>query len=82
VARSGPAPLDLAGDGDRRVPHLREGVLGGDAQVDVDALAAAGLRVGRVPELVEQRPHLGGRLEDLGPPDAGHRVEVDAQLVR
>ena len=78
----GGAALDLAGEGERGPAHLGEGVLGADADVDVQALAARGLR--------EARRRRGRRGPRARPPatrrtrrelDAGHRVEVDAPLV-
>ena len=77
----GAPPLQLAGQRHRRGPHLVAVPPGLQPHVDVQPLAAAGLRVGDDAELVEQRLDLAGGLPELVEHDARRGVEVDAQLV-
>ena len=78
----GRATLDLAGEGQGGAAHLLEAVVGPDADVDVEAVAAARLGEAGGAELVED---LVGDVRDPADPverRVRHRVEVDAPLVR
>ncbi len=76
------ATLDLARDRERRAAHGVEAPFRLDAHVHVDAARAAGLRPPGALHVVEHRAHDAGGLDNLLPPDARHRIEIDAQLVR
>ena len=52
-----------------------------DAHEDVEAARAARLRPADEPDVVEHLPRDIRDVDDLRPVDAGHRVEVDPQLV-
>ena len=75
------APLDLARERQRGAAHLVERPAPLDAHVDVHAARAGRLRPADEPEVVERRAHDARDLADLRPLDAGHRIEIDAQLV-
>jgi len=75
------AALDLARDRERGAPHAIEGPRALDADVDVHAAGAGRLRPADQAEILERRLDHVRDLADLGPGDAGHRIEVDAQLV-
>jgi hypothetical protein len=47
----------------------------------MDPARAGGLRPADQPDRLERLLADEGNIADLGPLDAGHRVEVDAQLV-
>ena len=76
------AALDLAGEGERGPAYVGEAPARLDPDVDVQALAARGLRPARrrrarrAPRARRGRP--GARVSN---PQSGHRVEVDAPLV-
>ena len=77
----GDAALDLACEGERRLPHLGERPLGTDPRVHVDPLLAARLREADQAVLGEHVLR-----DDRDPPDViernlGHRVEVHPELV-
>ncbi len=63
--------LDLARERPRRPAHVGEAVVGDDAHVDVQALAAGGLGVADRAELVEHLAHDAARRAARGEPDAG-----------
>ena len=82
VTSPGQAALELAAERDRGVAHVGERPARLDADVDVHAAAARGLREARVAELLQQRPRLGGDAHRVGEVGARLRVEVEPQLVR
>src|SRR5690606_14927486 len=79
---AGHPPLELAPEGDRRVPHLGEVPPRLDPDVDVDAPVPGRLGEAAPAELGEVLPCDGGDLDGVGEVGPGLRVEVDAQLVR
>ena len=79
--QAGRAPLDLARERERRPAHLVERPAPLDAHVDVHAARARGLRPADEAEVVQRRVHDARDLAHLRPRDAGHRIEIDAQLV-
>ena len=62
-------------------PHVAVGPVRLDPGVDVEAARAGGLRPRGEPVVLQHLLGHQGDLDDLPPVDAGHRVEVDAQLV-
>src|SRR5215207_5764884 len=77
----GRAALDLARQRERGATHPEEVPVRLDAHVHVDALGPGGLRVAAQPVLGEHLAHDHRGAAHGIPPDAGRRVEVDAQLV-
>ena len=75
------APLDLAGQRERRAAHLVERPAPLDAHVDVHAARARRLRPADQPEVVQRRAHHAARPRGSGPSHARHGIEIDAQLV-
>ena len=75
------AALDFAGQRQRRPAHLVEAPAPLDAHVDVHAARAGGLGPAGEADLGEHGAHDLRDRTHLRPPDARHRVEVDAQLV-
>ena len=77
----GRAPLDLARQRQRGTADLVERPAPLDAHVDVHAARPRRLRPADEAEVVQRRVDDAGDLADLRPLDAGHRIEIDAQLV-
>src|SRR5207244_4372814 len=73
--------FDLACEGERGATDVGEGVLGADADVHVDALAARRLRPTHAAELVEYLADHAGHPPDPVERALGHGIEVDAPLV-
>src|SRR5215472_10602432 len=78
----GRPPLDLPGQRHGGAADLGETPVPLDSRVDVEAPGAGGLRPPGQPEVGEHITGDEGHLEDLRPLNAGHRVQVDPQLVR
>ena len=77
----GQTPLDLAGNGERRAPHLVEGPARADSDVHVNAAGARGLRPAHETDLFQDlSQHAGDGLE-LRPLHAGRGIEVQSELV-
>src|SRR4029450_5621162 len=72
---------DLAGQRDGGPADLPEGPASLDPAVDVEAAGAGRLRPRLQAEVGEHLPGDQGHVADLRPAHAGHRVEVDPQLV-
>ena len=77
----GAPALELTGQRDRRGAHLVGVPPRFEAEIDVQALVAARLRMSDDADLVEQRLHLARAFSDHLEVDPRCRVEVDAQLV-
>ena len=73
--------LHLAGHRLGGQPHLLERPVRSDAGVDVEAARPGGLGPGGQAVVLEHLARHLRHVEDLRPVHAGHRVEVDAQLV-
>src|SRR5262249_44119035 len=80
--QTGRTALHLAREGERRATDLVERPATLEADVHVHAARARGLRPSDEVEVAQDLAHHPGDLDDLGPFDPGHRIEVDAQLVR
>src|ERR1019366_4723424 len=77
----GPAPFELAGEGDCTGTDLVGIPAGLESGVHVQPTIAARLRVTGDPDVLEKVPHGGGGLSDLLEGNTGLRIEIDAQLV-
>ena len=81
MAASGSAPLDVAGQRQRRAADLGIRPARLDADVDVDAARAGRLRPADQPDRLERLAADQRHVADLRPRHARDRVEVDPQLV-
>jgi len=78
----GRALLDLARQRERGASHLGERPARLDPRPHVRAARSAGLRPADEVDLVEHLLGDARDLDDLRPRHAGHRIEIDAELVR
>src|SRR5688500_1508407 len=76
------APLDLTRKGDGSPAHLDKGPLTLDADVDMNAARAGGLRPADQIEICQRGADDTRHVLDLAPFHTWHRIEIDAQLVR
>jgi len=76
------APLHLAGERQRRLADLGERPAAVDSHVDVHAARTGRLGKAAQPVLLQHGAGEQRHLADLRPGNAGHRIQVDAQLVR
>ncbi|OLC58683.1 MAG: hypothetical protein AUH76_16750 [Candidatus Rokubacteria bacterium 13_1_40CM_4_67_11] len=77
----GDAALDVARQRQRRAAHRVEAPAPLDAHQDVEAAAARGLGPAGEPHVPQRGVHHMRHLTHLRPLDAGHGIEVHAQLV-
>src|SRR5580704_14077868 len=76
--QAGCTPLDLARESERGPPYLTERPRALDAHADVYPARARRLGPADQREIGEGCVHDAGDVAQLGPGDAGHRIEVDA----